>query len=112
MNRTDRITHIAILCQILQNYLINAKGDNYYKKGLKFACNSFLKQLVNVEKYVYDLFFEKSEDNTVVVYELADKFYKEVANVTIYDMDNILKIIQAYKKDGKSIEGIVNKILK
>ena len=111
MSNTDRITHIAILSQILLNYLNDTNANNYFGKLLKMTCKRFLSELIKVERNVYDKFFDKSEDSTLVVYDTADAFYKTVSNIPIYDMENLSRIWEAYQKDKKSIEGIVKKIL-
>jgi len=110
MTKTDKVTHIAINSEILINRLNDPIADGYFKQKLKQTAKLFLQELLKVEKEYYDKFFDKSEDSTIVVYETYDNFMKTIANVPIYHMQNITSIIEAYQKDPKSIEGIVNKI--
>lgn len=110
MTNTDKVTHVAINCQVLLNRLSDQVAEDYYKTGLKQTARKFLNELLKVEKEMFDKFFDKSEDSTAVVYDTYDIFMKTIANVPIYEMQNITSIIEAYQKDRKSIEGIVNKI--
>ena len=109
MTPHDNITHIAINCQVLLNRLADKRTEGVFTKQLKFHCNKFIEELVKVEKNLFDKFFSKNQESTVVVYDTYDKFISEIP---ICDMQNLTKIFQAYKKDPKSIEGIVNKILR
>ena len=112
MTNTDKVTHIAINCQVLINRLNDKVADSYFKQKLKQTAKSFLQELFKVEKEYYDVFFDKSEDSTIVIYDTYNDFMQTVASVPIYHMENITAIIQAYQKDPKSIEGIVKKINK
>ncbi len=67
-------------------------------------------ELIKAEANHYDKFFERDSDSTDFVYSVFDTFIKKVSEIAIYDMENICHIIDAYRKDQKSIEGIVNKI--
>ena len=114
MTPVDKVTHIAINCEVLINRINDEKFDGYFnpkiKQSLRQKCKEFLQELYKVEREYYDVFFNKSEDSTVVVYDIYDTFMKTVASVPIYHMANITSIIEAYQKDPKSIEGIVKKI--
>ena len=112
MSKIEKITHIAINAQVLLNRLHDQTAGNVFKQVLKHKAKNFIDELIKVEKTLYNGFFEAKEESAVQVYEVYDNFISDVASVAIYDMENISKIIQAYKKDPKSIEGIVNKILK
>jgi len=46
------------------------------------------------------------------IYDVYNDFLKIVAKVEIQDMVNIGRLIEAYKKDPKSINGLCKKILK
>ena len=92
MTQTDKITHAIVV--ILKNRL-----------------NQLLPELYKCDPD-YDTFFNKVEESTSVVYDVYDTYLKAVASIPIWECENITKIINAYNKDPKSIEGIVNKILK
>jgi hypothetical protein len=110
MKIEDKITNSVMSCQIALNQLEQIKFTPYYKQSLKNKLNSVLVELIKVEANHYDKFFDRDSDATDAVYSVFDKFIKKVSEIAIYDMENICHIIDAYKKDQKSIEGIVNKI--
>lgn len=107
----DKITHAIIINEIAKNANHEIKFTKYYKGILKNRLNQLMPELYKCEPD-YDEFFKQVEDSTGVVYEIYDNFIKAIASVPIWECQNITKIIEAYKKDPKSIEGIVNKILK
>lgn len=112
MTPTDKITHIIINSQILNNRLTDAIGEKVFKQNLKLKCNHFLIELIKVEKEWYDKFFDAKEQSTIDVYNVYENFINEVSKIPIWEMENISKILEAYKKDPKSIEGITKKVLK
>lgn len=112
MTPTDKITHIIINAQILNNRLTDLNAQNVFKQNLKLKSKQFLAELIKVEKDWYDKFFDAKEQSTIDVYNVYENFINEVSKVPIWEMDNISKILEAYKKDPKSIEGITKKILK
>jgi len=111
MSITDKITHSIIVNQITLNNNEAIKHTNYYKRGLKNKLNLLLSELVTHEPE-YDAFFEKEEEGCSKVYEVYDEYIKAVASVPIWYSQDVTRLIEAFKKDPKSIEGIVNKILR
>lgn len=110
MNNQDKITHIVINCEVLLNRLQDAVAEKMFKQALKNKAKNFIEELKTVEHNWYDKFFEQKEDSTCDVYDVYSEFMNEIASLPIHDMENVTHIIKAYKKDAKSIEGIVNKI--
>jgi hypothetical protein len=111
MTPTDKITHAIIINQIALNNNEALKFTPFYKQGLKNKLNQLMPELYNCEPE-YDEFFNSLEDSTSDVYDVYEKYTKEIASVPIWDCENITLIIEAYKKDPKSIEGICKKILR
>jgi hypothetical protein len=111
MKTTDKITHAIIINQIALNHNEAIKHTPYYKKQLKQKLNLLMPELIKAESD-YDEFFDKIDDSTTHVYNVYEKYTKAISSVPIWDAENITLIIEAYKKDPKSIEGIVKKILK
>lgn len=111
MTQTDKITHAIIINEIAKNANHEIKFTKYYKGILKNRLNQLLPELYKCEPD-YDAFFEKVEDSTGVVYEVYENYIKAIGSIPIWECQNITSIIEAYKKDPKSIQGIVNKILK
>jgi len=112
MTITEKVTTSVMSCQIALNQLEAIKHTSYYRHSLKAKINSVLPELIKAEKEHYDKFFDKEEKSTSEVYQVFESFIKVISQVPIYDMENICYIIEAYQKDPKSINGIVNKILK
>lgn len=111
MEIVHKITHAIIINQIALNRNEAIKHTPHYKKDLKNRLNLLLKELIKAEPE-FDAFFNNLESETNVVYDTYDEFLKAVASVPIWDCQNITHIINAYKQDPKSIEGICRKILK
>ena len=111
-----KLTHIKILAQILLNYLsdfraVNSK-QNFFTGAFKSFVNTFIGKLVEIEAKYYDRAIAKEEEATDVVYDVMDNYLKAVANVPLWDQQNIITIINAYYVDKGSIEGICKKVLK
>ena len=111
MTKVDKVTHSIIVNQIALNNNEAVKHTRFYKQGLKNKLNLLLSELVKHEPE-YDKFFNSEEESTSKVYEAYDNYIKAVASVPIWDCENMTRLIEAFKKDPKSIEGIVNKILR
>lgn len=113
MNKeAHEITHISVNAQVLNFRLNNGLAKGLFSQALKQLVKNLCAQLIKIESKYFDKFLNESEESTFVVYETYDNFMKTVANVPIWDMENITKIIEAYQKDQKSIEGITKKILR
>lgn len=111
MDQTYKITRTIIASQITLNYLEEVKHTTLYRQALKNKINLLLPELIKNEPH-FDEFFSKVEDSTVQTYEAYDNYIKAIASVPIWECRNISMIIEAYKADPKSIEGICKKILK
>ena len=111
MTQTDKITHAIVVNEIAKNANMWLRNTPYFKGILKNRLNQLLPELYKAQKD-YDDFFNAVEESAEVVYQVYEDFTKAISSVPIWDCENITKIIEAYKKDPKSIQGIVNKILK
>jgi len=108
----NRINHIVISAQVLSYYISEMKSKNYFKTTLLNFVNKFLTQLKLIEWKYYDKMFEKESEAAIIVYETYDNFIKTISNIPIWEMQNVTKILEAYNENPKSMEGIVNKVLK
>jgi hypothetical protein len=111
MTTTDKVNHAIIINQIALNNNEAIKHTQYYKRSLKAKLNTLLQELYSCEKD-YDAFFNSEENSTCDVYDVYERYTKAISSIPIYECENIILIIEAYKKDPKSIEGICKKILK
>ena len=116
MTQKEIITHKVITgvvaMQISSNILTDLQSAKLFKNSLKMHINRTIDALKEVEIEHYDKFFEAKENETSGVYEVYENFIEVIAQVPIYDAENLLKMYEAYKKDPKSMEGITNKILR
>ena len=111
MTQIDKITHAIVVNEIAKNANMWLRNTPYFKGILKNRINQLLPELYKAQKD-YDSFFNNVEESTEVVTEIYENYTKAIASVPIWECENITSIIEAYKRDPKSINGIVNKILK
>lgn len=104
-----KITSSIIANQIALNKNEAIRHTQFYKREIKKRINLLLPELISAEKD-FDAFFNNVEDSTVQVYEVYDKFIEAVASIPIWECGNLTAVIEAFKKDPKSMQGIVNKI--
>lgn len=107
-----KLTHIKLLAQVLFNYIVDLKADNYFTGKFKMFVNSFILQLTEVEKKNFDKALELEEEAATITYNVVDQFYLKMSTIPVWDMQNINQIIDAYYIDSKSIEGITKKVLR
>ena len=116
MTQKEIITHKIITgvlaMQISSNTITDLQGFKVFKNSLKMHINRAIDALKEVEIEHYDNFFKAKENETSGVYEVYENFIKVIAQVPIYDTENLLLMYEAYKKDPKSMQGITNKILR
>jgi hypothetical protein len=111
--RAIRIAHIGVVSQVMLNLLHDAKADGLFARQLKARTNLFVSELLHTEKQTFDDWLNsEAESQAEVIYDVYNDFLKIVAKVEIQDMVNVGRLIEAYKKDPKSINGLCKKILK
>jgi hypothetical protein len=98
--------------QLAYDYNSLIKFTIYYKQGLRNRLNLVQDELKKAEIIEFDKIMDREEKETTNLYKIMDTMIKEITSLSIYDFENITHIVRAYKKDCKSIEGIVNKINK
>jgi hypothetical protein len=109
---SNKITFITIASEVLLNRLFDAKSDGLFKQKLRQKASTFIDELKTIELGIYDNLDKAKSEQLSQVYDIYDGFINKISGVEIYDMENIMYIIEAYNKDPKSINGIVNKVLK
>ncbi len=107
-----KLVHLIIIAQIMSNYITESIALKFLHGPFLNYVNNFRKKLINIEKEYYEKVFKKEEQNTVDIYDTMDEFLKTVAQVPVYEMDDIICLIKAYHVDEKSMQGIAKKILK
>lgn len=105
-----QITESIINNQMALDSNEQIKHTIYYKHGLKSVLNRLNKFLLKAEKEEYNKFLDSNADFIDELYNVKFDLIKELSTIGIEHYSNILEMIKAYKKDSKSIAGIVNKI--
>ena len=108
--RDLKVLHTAMAAQILQNYIVDMKANNWFTGVFKNFVGKFLEQLKTLESKFYDLYFNHKETETIELYESYDAYLKAVATVPLWEMKYMKDIIDAYHIDQKSMIGIAKKI--
>jgi hypothetical protein len=107
-----RLIHLIIIAQIMSNYITESIALKFLQGPFLNYVNNFRKKLWNIEKDYYDKLFDKEENYTIDAYDTMDEFLKVVAQVPVYEMNDIICLIKANQIDEKSMQGIAKKILK
>jgi hypothetical protein len=110
--RELKVLHTAIAAQVLQNYIIDMKAENWFTGVFKNFVNNFLVQFKKLETKFFDLYFDQKEEETVNLYETFDAYIHTVAQVPLWEMENIKDLIDAYFIDQKSMVGVAKKVHK
>ena len=105
-----KIAQSVIANQLALNFNEELKGTKFYKQDLKFALNKLNPILIKAEISEYDKMFDKKENDVVQLYSVVENITNDLANLGIEHYNNIRHILDAYRKDPKSIQGIINKI--
>lgn len=112
-------THKYIRMVFCNQLALNANEDlkfsspKFFSKKLKQTHNLFLSELLKKEV----LFDELDSDERVVnqmehMYRIVEMFVDSLIKIPLHEMGEFSLVADAYLKDKKSINGIVNKILR
>lgn len=107
-----KVLHTAIAAQVLQDYIVDMKAQNWFTGVFKNFVNNFLEQFKKLESKFFDLYFNHKEEDTVNLYKAFDAYIHTVAQVPLWEMENIKDLIDAYLIDQKSMTGVAKKIHK
>lgn len=110
--RELKVLHTAIAAQVLQSYIVDMKAENWFTGVFKNFVNNFLEQFKKLESKFFDLYFDHKEEDTVKLYDMFDKYIHTVAQVPLWEMENIKDLIDAYFIDQKSMTGVAKKVHK
>jgi len=110
--RDLKVLHTAMAAQILQNYIIDMKANNWFTGVFKNFVNNFLQQFTKLESKFFDIYFDHKEDSAIELYDTYQKYLEKVAEVPLWEMPHVIDLIDAYMLDQKSMVGIAKKIHK
>ena len=99
-----KVLHTAIAAQVLQNYIVDMKSQNWFTGVFKNFVNNFLEQFRKLETKFFDIYFEYKEEDTIALYETYDEYLKTVSKVPLWEMKNIKDLIDAYLIDPASMK--------
>ena len=111
MNLEEKIVHSIIATKVNIHFQEELQRTIFYDKQVKMYGNRYLNHIISKEKF-FDGLEEIKEDQAIAVHDVFYDYIKAVCAINIPDMAAVTSIIEAYLKDPKSIEGIVNKVLK
>jgi len=107
-----KVLHTAMCAQVLQNYIIDMRANNWFTGVFKNFVNNFLQQFKKLESKFFDIYFDHKEHDTIELYNAYEEYLKAVATVPLWEMKHMKDIIEAYHLDQKSMVGIAKKIHK
>lgn len=105
-----KITQSIISNQLAFEFNHAIKFTRYYKHKLKNILNNLNKELRKAEREEFELFYDVSEEYTDELYNHQSKLVQQIASIGLEHFSNISSMLDAYLKNPKSINGIVNKI--
>ncbi|MCP1996631.1 hypothetical protein [Flavobacterium sp. HSC-61S13] len=113
--KANAMTKIILLSETLSKYLhevgsnlpTKSQVNKLAAKQMKLTSQQLM--LINPD---FNHFLKVREDDTFDVLGHFEAFIQELSQVELYDTPNLTGILQAYKKDPKSVIGICKKILK
>ena len=109
--QTEILTGAVIINQLALHYNEQLKYTNFYKKELKNSLNRTVRELIKAEQNEFDKVFDADSDYTEKISENVTNIMLELSKGGFADMVLMGNMMVAYKKDPKSIDGIVNKVL-
>lgn len=87
------------------------KGTDIYKQGLKQKLNLVIKELIKAEEKEFDKIDDADEEVTGNVTSSVMDVISYLSQEDFFNLNDFVRIHQAYKKSPKQINRIVNKIL-
>lgn len=107
-----KISQSIIANQIAYDFNHEIKFTQYYKQDLKQKLNQLQPVLAKAELEEYDKFFNTAERASSDTYKAMMEMVQEITSLGLFEFNNIRDIIQAYKKDPKSVYDIAKKVNK
>jgi hypothetical protein len=111
MSDKTLISQSIIANEIALDFNEKIKHTNYYKTVLKNKLNNLQKELIQLEKKEFDVFFDKQEGATSHLYKSHQDLVTEITSLGLEHYECLVYLIQAYKKDQNKANELVNEIL-
>ncbi len=110
MKIEEKIVHSIIATKVNLFHNEEVSRTPFYDKELKNYGNLYLKALMKREKF-FDELENLKEDQAIGVHDVFYDYIKAISTVNIQDMECIALIVEAYHKDKKKLEKVINEIL-
>lgn len=105
-----KLIKLIFLCQILANDLHEFCLRAKIFVPLRNKIKNLIPDLLRFSEKHFDKADENAPEQARLIYDTADNFLNVISKVEINDYNAIVYLIEAYKKDPKSLNGIANKI--
>lgn len=107
----EALTGSVISSYVALHYLEGLKRYGVLKQNEKNLLNKVIRMLQKTEKNEFDAIFDIDDDNVHMISSNLITFFDEVMKTGFTSHMLLQNMVLAYKKDPKSIEGIINKVL-
>lgn len=101
-----------ILNQLALDHNEKLKHTPFYKQKLKQTLNTTIKELIKCESKEYDMIYNEQDSEVSTIYERALSTIELISEGSFIQLVEVGDILKAYKKDPKSMLGIIKKINK
>lgn len=109
LTATQAIISEDYFIKFLETINYNVPYVSQINKNIKNSIQNVLNNLKNVNEKFND-FRDKKEDQTYEVSAYYEEMILEIAKLDFHECHNITNMLKAYRKDPKSLQGIVKKI--
>jgi hypothetical protein len=107
-----RLVHLVVIAQVMSYYITESMVLKFLHGPFLNYVTNFRKKLIAIEKDYFDKCFKAEENHTIDIYNTLDDYLKVVAQVPVYQMNDVIALIRANERDEKSMQCIAKKILK
>lgn len=108
----SKIVKSIIANQVALDFNEAIKHTKYYKHKLKKVLGPTITELIKIEEQEFDDFLDSVESSTIILHRVYTAFIEEAATLKLDEYGELVKIIQAFKKNPNSVMGIAKKINK
>lgn len=107
------IVKCIISSQLALHSSEQVKYTKYYKHTLKKTLNASIRELIAAEKEGFDTFIDSDiEVQAIAVHDVLFTLIELIGLLEFTQYPDLIRMIQAYKLDDKSVMGITKKIIK
>jgi len=112
MKMIETITGSVLSSYVSLHYLESLKRYGMLRHKTKNLLNNTIKELQKIEEKEFERIYDADEKNTHIISSNLIEFFDVVMKDGFTSQMLLQNMIIAHKKDPKSIEGIINKVLR